>query len=243
MTEESKPVVESVRREARPAPPVPPRIERPKEIITMRQLLECGVHFGHQTKRWNSKMKKYIFTSRNDIHVIDLQQTLRLIKAAYELVKKSAQNKGRILFVGTKKQAKEVIEQEARRWEMYYVNHRWLGGTLTNFVTIRKSVSKLKSLEKMKETGVLDKLRKKEASKKTKALNKLNSYFDGFKDMLALPDYLIVVDTQKEHLAIKEARKLKIPVIGIVDTNVDPTEVDYPIPGNDDASQSNFKKQ
>jgi small subunit ribosomal protein S2 len=209
--------------------------DRPKNYVTMSQLLECGVHFGHQTKRWNPKMKKFIFTSRNDIHVIDLQQTLKLMREAYTLLKNIAANKGRVLFVGTKKQAKDVIEAEAKRCDMYYVNQRWLGGTLTNFITLRRSIGKLKTLERLKENGGLDNLSKKESAKKTKLLNKLNNNFSGIKNMVAIPDILIVFDTQKEILAIKEAQRLNIPIIGIVDTNADPTEVTYPIPANDDA--------
>ncbi|MFT5170515.1 MAG: small subunit ribosomal protein S2 [Candidatus Marinamargulisbacteria bacterium] len=206
-----------------------------KEIVTMRQLLECGVHFGHQTKRWNPKMKKYIFTARNGIHVIDLQQSLHLIKVAYEFVKDIASKGGTIMFVGTKKQAQESIHVEAERCGMPYVHHRWLGGTLTNNVTLRQSITKLKGLETMVKDGTMSKLSNKEASQKTKKLTRLNFYLAGIKDMISLPQAIFIVDTKKEQLAIKEAQRLKIPIIGVVDTNTDPTEVQYPIPANDDA--------
>ncbi len=206
-----------------------------KEVVTMRQLLECGVHFGHQTKRWNPKMKKYIFTSRNGIHVIDLQQSMQLINLAYEFVKEVVKNDGTILFVGTKKQAQDAVKEESERSEMPFVNFRWLGGTLTNISTIRKSINKLKDFEKLKESGDFDLLSKKEQSKKTKLYNKLTNMFFGIKSMIKLPSALFVIDTQKEQLAIKEAKKLNIPVIGVVDTNADPQLIDYPIPANDDA--------
>jgi len=207
-------------------------------IVTMRELLECGVHFGHQTKRWNPKMKKYIFTARNDIHVIDLQKTLKLIEKTYQIVKEIAAAGGKVLFVGTKKQAQEAIQTEALRCDMYYVNQRWLGGTLTNNATIRKSIIKLKKLEKMKEEHALDNLSKKENSIISKQITQLNHYLGGIKDMVKLPDLMVVLDTKKEHLSIKEANILNIPVIGVVDTNADPTEVKYPIPANDDAIRS-----
>lgn len=205
------------------------------EVVSMRELLECGVHFGHQTKRWNPKMKPYIFTSRNGIHVIDLQQSILLIKEAYGIVKNIARNGGTVLFVGTKKQAQDSIRDEALRCGMSYVNHRWLGGTLTNNQTIQKSIRTLKDFEKLKEDGVLDKLSNKEFSKKTKAHTRLTYYLSGIKDMNSLPSVIFVVDTKKEALCIKEAARLGIPVIGLVDTNADPTEVTYPIPANDDA--------
>ena len=204
-------------------------------IVSMRQLLECGVHFGHQTKRWNPKMKKYIFTSRNGIHVIDLQQSIVLIKEAYHFVSNLVKSGGTILFVGTKKQAQESIQNEAERCSMPYVQHRWLGGTLTNIATIRKSINKLKELTKLIEEGTINDLSNKEASKKTKKHIRLGYYLGGIKDMIQIPSALFVIDTKKEQLAIQEARKLNIPIIGIVDTNADPTEVDYPIPANDDA--------
>lgn len=210
-------------------------IEKGSEPVSMRQLLESGVHFGHQRRRWNPKMKEFIFTSRNDIHVIDLQKTAKQINIAYNFIRDAVKSKGTILFVGTKKQAQEVIQVEAQRCKMPFVNQRWLGGTLTNNQTIRKSILKLKQFEKDKADGIFDKLSKKESSKRTKTLTRLNFYLEGIKDMAKLPSALFVVDTKKEGLAIKEARKLKIPVIGLVDTNADPTEVDIPIPGNDDA--------
>ena len=203
--------------------------------VSMRQLLESGVHFGHQTRRWNPKMDKFIYTSRNDIHVIDLQQTVELIKDAYNYVKKTVEEKGVILFVGTKKQAQDAIESEAARCKMPYVNQRWLGGTLTNNITISNSVKKLKRFEEDQSLGVFDKLSKKEASRKTKKLSRLNHYLGGIKNMRYLPKVIFIVDTKKEELAIKEAKKLGIKVIGLVDTNGDPTDLDFPIPGNDDA--------
>ncbi|MFA5880159.1 MAG: 30S ribosomal protein S2 [Candidatus Margulisiibacteriota bacterium] len=204
-------------------------------VVTMRELLECGVHFGHQTKRCHPKMKQYIFTARNDIHVIDLQKTLKLIEKTYQIVKDRVSKDAIVLFVGTKKQAQEAIQTEAARCGMYYVNQRWLGGLLTNFITIQKSIFKLKQFEKMKESGIIEKLTKKESYKKEKAYNQLKQILEGIKTMPRLPDLLVVVDTQKEQLAIKEARKLNIPIVGIVDTNVDPREVQFPIPANDDA--------
>ncbi len=206
-----------------------------EEIVSMRQLLECGVHFGHQTKRWDPRMKKYIFTSRNGIHVIDLQQTMQLLKDTYAYVKDLASKKGTVLFVGTKKQAQESIESEAIRCKMPYVNHRWLGGTLTNNKTIRMSVNQLRKFEKMKEDGTFDQLSNKEASKLTKRFNRLNHYLAGIKGMSSLPTAIFVVDTAKEQLAIQEANKLGIPIIGVVDTNANPTVIQYPIPANDDA--------
>ena len=204
-------------------------------VVTMRELLECGVHFGHPTKRCHPKMKPYIFTARNDIHVIDLQKTLKLIEKTYQIVRDYVSKGGTVLFVGTKKQAQEAIQTEANRCGMYYVNQRWLGGLLTNFVTIQKSIYKLKQFEKMKENGIFEKLTKKESYKREKDYNQLKQILDGIKTMQRLPDLLVVVDTLKEQLAIKEARKLKIPIVGVIDTNADPTEVQYPIPANDDA--------
>lgn len=201
----------------------------------MRQLLEAGVHFGHQTKRWNPKMKKYIFTSRNDIHVIDLQQTLQLINSTYQFIKDTAEKGGKVLFVGTKKQAQEAIEEEAKRCSMYYVNQRWLGGTLTNLETIRRSVRRLYKIEKMKQDGLFEILPTKEVSKLQKELNRLKHYLSGIKDMKKPPDIVFIIDTKKEQIALKEARKLNIPIVGIVDTNCDPDEVTHPIPANDDA--------
>lgn len=209
--------------------------QRQPEVVTMRQLLECGVHFGHQTKRWNPKMKRYIFTSRNGIHVIDLQQTIKLIKKSYQVVREVVKNNGTILFVGTKKQAQDAIQAEANRCGMPFVHHRWLGGTLTNNVTIRQSVNKLKQYNRMNEDGTFELLSNKEAAAKRKKLVRLGYYLDGIKDMYRLPSLVFVVDTKRETLAVKEANKLNIPIIGIVDTNADPTEVQYPIPANDDA--------
>lgn len=205
------------------------------EVVTMRQLLESGVHFGHQTKRWNPKMKKYIFTSRNGIHVIDLQQSIKLIRKAYQFVKETAKRGGVVLFVGTKKQAQEAVQSEAERCGMPFVHHRWLGGTLTNNITLRQSINKLKSHVKMQEEGTFETLSNKEASRKKKVLARLRYYLDGIKDMGSVPSIIFIVDTQKEQLAVQEARKLKIPIIGVVDTNADPTQVQFPIPANDDA--------
>lgn len=206
--------------------------------VLMRDLLEAGVHFGHQTRRWNPKMDKYIYTSRNDIHVIDLQQTLELIKNAYSFVKRTVEKKGIILFVGTKKQAQDAIKQEAERCKMPYVIQRWLGGTLTNNVTISNSVKKMKRYKEDRDLGIFDNLSKKEASRKTKELAKLEHYLSGIESMRYLPKAIFIVDTKKEELAIKEAKKLGIKVIGLVDTNSDPSDLDYPIPGNDDAIRS-----
>jgi small subunit ribosomal protein S2 len=203
--------------------------------VSMRQLLESGVHFGHQTRRWNPKMDTYIYTSRNDIHVIDLQQTVELIKDAYHFVRDVVSKKGTLLFVGTKKQAQDAISTEAERCKMPFVNQRWLGGTLTNNVTISNSVKQLKRYEEDQTSGLFDQLSKKEASRKIKKLARLKHYLGGIKDMRYLPKAIFVVDTAKEELAIKEAKKLGIKVIGLVDTNGDPTHLDYPIPGNDDA--------
>lgn len=205
------------------------------EVVTMRQLLESGVHFGHQTKRWNPKMKKYIFTSRNGIHVIDLQQSIKLIRKAYQFVKETVKRGGVVLFVGTKKQAQEAIQSEAERCSMPFVHHRWLGGTLTNNITLRQSINKLKAHAKMQDEGVFETLSNKEASRKKKVLARLRFYLDGIKDMGSIPSIIFIVDTQKEQLAVQEARKLKIPIIGVVDTNADPTQVQFPIPANDDA--------
>lgn len=203
--------------------------------VSMRQLLESGVHFGHQTRRWNPKMDTYIYTSRNDIHVIDLQQTVELIKDAYNFVRETVSNKGTILFVGTKKQAQDAIASEADRCKMPFVNQRWLGGTLTNNITISNSVKKLKRFEEDQKLGIFDQLSKKEASRKTKKLARLRHYLGGIQDMRYLPKAIFIIDTSKEELAIKEAKKLGIKVIGLVDTNGDPTDLDFPIPGNDDA--------
>lgn len=207
-------------------------------IVTMRELLEAGVHFGHQAKRWNPKMKKYIYSSRNDIHVIDLHKTIPLIDEAYKFIKDVAAANGTVLFVGTKKQAQEAVEEEAKRCGMFYVNQRWLGGTLTNFKTLKRNIARLKEIEKMKEEGIFEKLPKKEVLNIEREYRKLVRGLGGVRDMAALPGVVFVVDSKKEIIAIKEARKLGIPVVGIVDTNCDPNDVDHPIPGNDDAIRS-----
>lgn len=204
-------------------------------VISMKQLLEAGVHFGHQTRRWNPKMKKYIFTERNGIYIIDLQKTVKKVEEAYNYVKELVGNGGTILFVGTKKQAQDSVKEEAERAGMYYVNHRWLGGTLTNFQTIQKRVARLKELEKMEEDGMYNVLPKKEVSKLKKEHERLEKFLGGIKDMKELPDALFVIDPRKERIAVAEARKLNIPIIGIVDTNCDPDEIDVVIPANDDA--------
>ena len=204
-------------------------------VVTMKQLLEAGVHFGHQAKRWNPKMAKYIFTERNGIHVIDLHKSLKKIEEAYEEMRKIAEDGGKILFVGTKKQAQEAIKEQAERAGMYYVNSRWLGGMLTNFKTIRKSVYKLKRYEQMKEEGMFDLLTKKEVIAIEKEMEKLEYNLGGVKEMERLPQVIAVVDPGKEHIAVKEARTLGIPVISLIDTNCDPDGIDYVIPGNDDA--------
>lgn len=204
-------------------------------VISMKQLLEAGVHFGHQTRRWNPKMKKYIFTERNGIYIIDLQKTVKKVEEAYNFVKELAGNGGKILFVGTKKQAQESVKDEAERSGMFYVNHRWLGGTLTNFETIQKRIDRLKQIEKMEEDGTFDVLPKKEVVQLKKEHDRLVKFLGGIKDMRNLPDALFVIDPRKERIAVAEARKLNIPIIGIVDTNCDPDEIDYVIPANDDA--------
>ncbi len=203
--------------------------------VTMKQLLEAGVHFGHQTRRWNPKMKPYIFGARNGIYIIDLQKTVRLFKVAYEFVVETVANGGNILFVGTKKQAQESIYDEATRCGMPYVNHRWLGGMLTNFHTISKSIDKLKRIESMFEDGTIERFPKKEILKLEKRRQKLERNLGGIKDMDGLPSALYVVDSRYEQIAVKEANKLGIPVVAIVDTNCDPDGIDYIIPGNDDA--------
>ena len=204
-------------------------------VVSMNYLLEAGVHFGHQTKRWNPKMKEYIFTARDEIYIIDLQKTAKMIEEAYAALKSIAANGGKVLFVGTRKQAQEAVKDEALRSESYYVNERWLGGTLTNFRTIRKRVKRLEDIEKMEKDGTFDLLPKKEVIKLKKEYDKLNKVLCGIRDMHKLPQALYIVDPSKEEIAIKEARILGIPVFGIVDTNCDPDMVDYVIPGNDDA--------
>ncbi|MFD2628412.1 30S ribosomal protein S2 [Oceanobacillus kapialis] len=203
--------------------------------ISMKQLLEAGVHFGHQTRRWNPKMKKYIFTERNGIYIIDLQKTVKKVDEAYNYVKEIASNGGTILFVGTKKQAQDSVRDEATRSGMFYVNQRWLGGTLTNFQTIRKRINRLKDIERMEEDGTFEVLPKKEVVNLLKEKERLVKFLGGIKEMNKLPDALFVIDPRKERIAIAEAHKLNIPIIGIVDTNCDPDEIDYVIPANDDA--------
>ena len=201
----------------------------------MKQLLEAGVHFGHQTRRWNPKMAEYIYMERNGIYIIDLQKTVKKLEEAYDFVRTLAENGETVLFVGTKKQAQEAVKEEAERVGMYYVNARWLGGMLTNFRTMRTRVERLAQLKKMQEDGTFDMLPKKEVMKHLGEMAKLEKYLGGVKDMKKLPGALFVIDPRKEHIAIAEARKLHIPVVAIVDTNCDPDEVDYVIPGNDDA--------
>ncbi|NLK62566.1 MAG: 30S ribosomal protein S2 [Fusobacteria bacterium] len=207
-------------------------------VISMKQLLEAGVHFGHQAKRWNPKMSKYIFTERNGIHIIDLHKTLKKVEGAYAFVREVVEGGGTILFVGTKKQAQESVKKEAERSGMYYVNNRWLGGMLTNFKTIKNRIERMKELQKMEEEGVFDLLPKKEATILKKELTKLEKNLGGIKDMKKLPGVLFVVDVKKEILAITEAKKLGIPIVAMVDTNVDPEDIDLPIPSNDDAIRS-----
>ncbi len=204
-------------------------------VITMKQLLESGVHFGHQTRRWNPKMAEFIFTERNGIYIIDLQKTVKKMENAYEFVKELASEGKNILFVGTKKQAQESIEKEAKRCGMYYVNQRWLGGMLTNYNTIKKRIERLVELENMEEDGTFDVLPKKEVIQLRHEKEKLEKFLGGIKEMQGLPDVIYIVDPRKERIAIKEAQKLGIPIVGIVDTNCDPDEIDYLIPGNDDA--------
>lgn len=203
--------------------------------ITMKELLEAGVHFGHQTKRWNPKMKKYIFGSRNGIYIIDLQKTLKKFKEATAFLGEIAQKGGRVMFVGTKRQAQESIESEAQRCNQYFVNNRWLGGTLTNFKTVRRSVETLNRYEAMATDGTYEKLTKKEILNIEKKKEKLNKVLAGIREMVKLPDVLFVVDPNRERIAVAEAKKLGIPVVAIVDTNCDPENIDYVIPGNDDA--------
>lgn len=203
--------------------------------VTMKQLLEAGVHFGHQTRRWNPKMAKYIFAERNGIYIIDLQQTLKLMRIAYDFLRDVVANGESVLFVGTKKQAQDTIKEQALRCEMFYVTERWLGGMLTNFQTIKKSVGRLRQLEKMEADGTFDILPKKEVSILKREKEKLETNLSGIKEMNKLPAAVIIIDTRKERIAVQEANKLGIPIVAIVDTNCDPDEIDFPIPGNDDA--------
>jgi small subunit ribosomal protein S2 len=207
-------------------------------VVTMKQLLESGVHFGHQTKRWNPKMKRYIFTERNGIYIIDLQQTLSYIDRAYDFVKETVAHGGTVLFIGTKKQAQEAIEEQARRVGMPYVKERWLGGMLTNFSTVYKRLQRLKELEEIELTGGTEVRTKKEQLVLSREKAKLERTLGGIRDMTRVPSAVWVIDTKKEHIAVGEARKLGIPVVAVLDTNCDPDEVDYPIPGNDDAIRS-----
>ncbi|MZP30563.1 30S ribosomal protein S2 [Heliobacterium undosum] len=204
-------------------------------VISMKQLLEAGVHFGHQTRRWNPKMAPYIFTERNGIYIIDLQKTVRKVDEAYNFIREVATQGKKILFVGTKKQAQDSVKEEAERCGMYYVNQRWLGGMLTNFQTIQKRISRLRELEKMEADGTFEVLPKKEVSKLLHEKEKLERFLGGIKDMKDLPGAIFVIDPRKERIAVAEARRLGIPLVGIVDTNCDPDEIDYVIPGNDDA--------
>ncbi len=204
-------------------------------VITMKGLLEAGVHFGHQTRRWNPKMAPYIFTERNGIYIIDLQKTVKKVEEAYDFMKEIVANGGDVLFVGTKKQAQEAIESEAKRCNMHYINQRWLGGMLTNYNTIKRRIDRLHELEKMEEDGIFDLLPKKEVIKLRHEGERLEKFLGGIKNMNGVPDVLFVVDPRKERIAVKEAQILGIPVVGIVDTNCDPDEIDYVIPGNDDA--------
>ena len=204
-------------------------------VVAMKQLLEAGVHFGHQTRRWDPKMAEYIFQARNGIHIIDLQKTSKKLDEAYSFLKEQAEDGKTVLFVGTKKQAQECVKEAAEKCGMFYVNQRWLGGTLTNFGTIRKRIERLKELEKMNEDGTFEVLPKKEVILLKKEMEKLERNLGGIKEMTEIPGVLFIVDPKKERIAILEAKKLGIPVIGLVDTNCNPEDVDYPIPGNDDA--------
>ena len=204
-------------------------------VISMKQLLEAGVHFGHQTRRWNPKMAKYIFTERNGIHVIDLQQTVKLADQAYDFVRDAAANDAVILFVGTKKQAADAVKEEAERAGQFYINHRWLGGTLTNWDTIQKRIARLKEIKAMEEDGTFDLLPKKEVALLNKQRARLEKFLGGIEDMPRIPDVMYVVDPHKEQIAVKEAKKLGIPVVAMVDTNADPDDIDVIIPANDDA--------
>ncbi len=204
-------------------------------VVTMKELLESGVHFGHQVKRWNPKMKKYIFGARNGIYIIDLQKTIKMLEDAYNFIKEISTRGDTVLFVGTKKQAQDVVTEESLRADSYFINQRWLGGVLTNFKTIKQSIEKMKKIEKMKDDGTYDLLTKKEVAKFEKERLRLEKNLSGVKDMNKLPAAMFVIDPKKERIAIAEARKLSIPIVAIVDTNCDPDEIDYVIPGNDDA--------
>jgi small subunit ribosomal protein S2 len=207
-------------------------------VVTLAELLESGVHFGHQTRRWNPRMSQYIYTARNGVHIIDLVQTAQLMEEAYEYMRSSSEQGRKVLFVGTKRQAAGIIAQEASRCGAYYVNQRWLGGMLTNWETIKTRVERLKELERLEETGALDKRPKKEASVLRREMTKLQKYLNGIKSMRKVPDIVVIVDQKREHNAISECQKLGIPVVSILDTNCDPVLVDIPIPANDDAIRS-----
>ncbi len=208
----------------------------PSEVL--KQLLECGVHFGHQTRRWNPKMKRFIFGERSGIYIIDLEKTEEFLKTAKESVQAIAAQGKKVLFIGTKKQAQDVIESEANRCEMPYINNRWMGGLMTNFATVRKSIDKLFKIEKMEEDGVLDNLTKKEATRIRKEKSRLTADFGGIRNMTSVPSAVFIVDTHREEIAVSEAVRLGIPIFGLIDTNCDPDFIDYPIPGNDDALKS-----
>jgi small subunit ribosomal protein S2 len=206
-----------------------------ENAISMKALLEAGVHFGHQTKRWNPKMKSFIFGARNGIHIIDLQKTVPLFRAAYQFIVETVANGDSVLFVGTKKQAQEVIIDEAKRSNMFYVTNRWLGGTLTNFKTVKGSLERLRGYEKMREDGTFERLQKKEVLRLEKEREKLEKNLGGIKSMGDLPGAVFIIDPNKEHIAVAEARRLEIPIVAVVDSNCDPDPIDFPIPGNDDA--------
>jgi small subunit ribosomal protein S2 len=219
----------------KPAEAITKRRNESMAVVSMKQLLEAGVHFGHQTRRWNPKMAKYIFTERNGIYIIDLQKTVKMMEETYNYVRDLAAQGGTLLFVGTKKQAQDAVKEEAERSGMFFVNHRWLGGTLTNFQTIRKRINRLHQLEAMEEDGTFDVLPKKEVVMLKKEQARLEKFLGGIKQMKQLPDAVFIIDPRKERIAVAEARKLGIPIIAIVDTNCDPDEIDHIIPGNDDA--------
>jgi small subunit ribosomal protein S2 len=206
--------------------------------VSMKEMLEAGVHFGHQTHRWNPKMKKFIFTERNGVHIVDLSQTVKLFRQAYECVRETAGRGGRVLFVGTKRQAADIVEEEARRCGEFFVNHRWLGGTLTNFQTIKRSIERLRDLERMESDGTMGLLPKKEALKLSREREKLERGLGGIKDMKNLPKVVFIIDPAREDIAVREANRLGIPIVAITDTNCDPDRIDFPIPGNDDAIRS-----
>ncbi len=207
-------------------------------VVTMKELLEAGAHFGHQTKRWDPRMKEYIYAERNGIHIFDLRITVKKVEEAYNFVSNLSKEGGKIIFVGTKKAAQDIVKEEAERCGMYYVNQRWVGGLLTNFSTIRSRINKLKELEKLEEEGYLETISIKEKVKIQRELSKLRKLFEGVKDMVSLPNAVYITDTHKDRSALLEARRLHIPVIAIVDSNSNPEEVDYPLPGNDDAIRS-----